>query len=100
MAAARCAERDDQGARGNPGVDAIEELTSRGVNVNVTLLFAVERYAQVIEGYLRGLERRAEAGGSLAGISSVASFFVSRVDAKADARLPDDSPMRGRNRSV
>ena len=80
----------------HPGVDAIEELTSQGVNVNVTLLFAVERYAQVIEAYLRGLERRAEAGGSLAGISSVASFFVSRVDAKADARLPDDSPMRGK----
>jgi transaldolase len=78
-----------------PGIAAIEELTALGVNVNVTLLFAVERYEQVIEAYLRGLERRARAGGSLAGVRSVASFFVSRVDAKADARLAGDS-LRGR----
>jgi transaldolase len=79
-----------------PGVGAIEELTSRGVNVNVTLLFAVDRYEQVVEAYLRGLERRAGTGGQLGAISSVASFFVSRVDAKADARLPHDSPLRGK----
>jgi transaldolase len=78
-----------------PGVSAIEELTARGVNVNVTLLFAVERYEQVIEAYLRGLERRVEAGEPVAGIASVASFFVSRVDAKADAVLPPDSSARG-----
>jgi transaldolase len=78
-----------------PGIEAIEELTAHGVNVNITLLFAVERYEQVIEAYLRGLERRVRAGHALAGINSVASFFVSRVDAKADARLPDDSPLRG-----
>jgi transaldolase len=78
-----------------PGIAAIEELTARGVNVNVTLLFAVERYEQTIEAYLRGLERRARAGQPLAGIASVASFFVSRVDAKADARLPADSLLRG-----
>jgi transaldolase len=78
-----------------PGVAAIEELTAAGVNVNVTLLFAVPRYERVIEAYLRGLERRAEAGRPLAGIRSVASFFVSRVDAKADARLPAGSPLRG-----
>jgi transaldolase len=77
------------------GIDAIEELTARGVNVNVTLLFAVERYEQAMEAYLRGLERRVQAGRPLAGISSVASFFVSRVDAKADARLPAYSPLRG-----
>jgi len=77
------------------GIDAIEQLTAQGVNVNVTLLFAVERYEQAIEAYLRGLERRLRAGRSLAGISSVASFFVSRVDARADARLPADSPLRG-----
>jgi transaldolase len=79
-----------------PGVDAIEELTARGVNVNVTLLFAVTRYQQVLEAYMRGLERRARADGPVAGVSSVASFFVSRVDAKADARLPEGSPLRGR----
>jgi transaldolase len=77
------------------GVPAIEELTARGVNVNVTLLFAVERYEQVINAYLTGLERRATAGHPVARVSSVASFFVSRVDAKADAELPPDSPLRG-----
>ncbi|HEX8741977.1 MAG TPA: transaldolase [Thermoleophilaceae bacterium] len=79
-----------------PGVGAIEELTALGVNVNVTLLFAVERYEQVIEAYLRGLERRVRRGEPRRGIASVASFFVSRVDAKADARLAADSPLRGR----
>jgi transaldolase len=78
------------------GVPAIEELTARGVNVNVTLLFSVRRYEQVIEAYLHGLERRAAEGRPIAGISSVASFFVSRVDAKADRQLPPDSPLRGR----
>jgi transaldolase len=77
------------------GAPAIEELTARGVNVNVTLLFSVDRYEQVIEAYLRGLERRARLGEPLSGIASVASFFVSRVDAKADARLEPDSPLRG-----
>src|SRR4051794_37969499 len=78
------------------GVPAIEELTARGVNVNVTLLFSVARYEQVIEAYVRGLERRVGAGESVDGIASVASFFVSRVDAKADASLPAGSPLRGR----
>jgi transaldolase len=78
------------------GVPAIEELTARGINVNVTLLFSVERYEQVIDAYLTGLERRAKLGGSLERIASVASFFVSRVDAKADPQLPGDSPLRGR----
>lgn len=78
------------------GVPAIEELTARGVNVNVTLLFSVERYEQVIDAYLAGLEGRAAAGEPPAGVASVASFFVSRVDAEADARLPADSPLRGK----
>ncbi len=78
------------------GVLAIEELTALGVNVNVTLLFSVERYEQVMEAYVRGLERHASAGEQVDKISSVASFFVSRVDAKADALLPLDSPLRGR----
>jgi transaldolase len=77
------------------GVPAIEELTARGINVNVTLLFGVERYEQVIDAYLTGLERRAGAGHPLERVSSVASFFVSRVDTKADAQLPPDSPLRG-----
>jgi transaldolase len=78
-----------------PGVAAIEELTVRGVNVNVTLLFAVERYEQVLEAYLRGLERRVAAGLAIDAIASVASFFVSRIDGKADAVLPADSTLRG-----
>jgi transaldolase len=78
------------------GVPAIEELTARGVNVNVTLLFSVERYEQVIDAYLAGLERRAAAGEPPAGVASVASFFVSRVDAEADGHLPADSPLRGK----
>jgi len=77
------------------GVPAIEELTARGVNVNVTLLFSLGRYDQVIEAYARGLERRASNGEPLAGITSVASFFVSRVDAKVDAQLVEESPLRG-----
>ncbi|MEO8687890.1 MAG: transaldolase [Solirubrobacteraceae bacterium] len=78
------------------GVSAIEELTARGVNVNVTLLFSVERYEEVIEAYLRGLERRVAGGERVDGISSVASFFVSRIDARADAALAPDSSLRGR----
>ena len=78
------------------GVTAVEELTAAGVNVNVTLLFSVERYEEVIEAYLRGLERRVAAREPVAGISSVASFFVSRVDVKADAALGPHSPLRGR----
>jgi len=69
------------------GVRAFEELTAAGVSINVTLLFAVSRYEQIVEAYLRGLERRVDAGAAIDGISSVASFFVSRVDAKVDAEL-------------
>jgi transaldolase len=77
------------------GVEAIEALTAHGVNVNVTLLFSVERYEQVIEAYLRGLEQRVTAGKPVDEITSVASFFVSRIDTKADAVLAPDSPARG-----
>jgi transaldolase len=78
------------------GVPAIEELTARGVNVNITLLFSIARYEQVIDAYLTGLERRVAAGEPVDTIASVASFFVSRVDAKVDALLPADSGLRGR----
>ena len=78
------------------GLIAIEELTRLGVNVNVTLLFAVIRYEQVIDAYQRGLDARARAGEPLGEIASVASFFLSRIDAKVDAELPEDSPLRGR----
>jgi transaldolase len=78
------------------GLPAIEELTRRGINVNVTLLFSIGRYEAVIDAYLRGLTARAAAGESLTGIASVASFFLSRIDTKVDARLAEDSPLRGR----
>lgn len=78
-----------------PGLEAIPRLIAEGVNVNVTLLFSVGRYEQVIHAYLDGLRRLAEAGGDVAGVASVASFFVSRVDAKVDALLDGDHPLRG-----
>jgi transaldolase len=78
------------------GIPAIEELTARGVNVNITLLFSVARYEQVIDAYVAGLERRVAAGQPVDAIASVASFFVSRVDAKVDPLLPPDSRLRGR----
>jgi transaldolase len=78
------------------GLGAIEQLTRAGVNVNVTLLFSVARYEQVIDAYLGGLEARARDGDPLDEIASVASFFVSRIDVKADAQLAPGSPLRGR----
>jgi transaldolase len=78
------------------GLPAIEELTRRGVNVNITLLFSVDRYEQVIDAYLRGLSARADAGEPVDTIASVASFFLSRIDTKADALLDPGSPARGR----
>jgi transaldolase len=78
------------------GIPAIEELTARGVNVNITLLFSLARYEQVIDAYVTGLERRVAAGEAVDAIASVASFFVSRVDAKTDPLLPAGSDLRGR----
>jgi transaldolase len=77
------------------GVPAIERLTAEGVNVNVTLLFSVNRYQQVMDAFQAGLEARIAGGEPIGHIASVASFFVSRVDSKVDARLPDDSTLRG-----
>lgn len=68
------------------GVPAIEQALYEGINVNITLLFSVARYSEVVEAYLRALERRRAEGKSLA-VHSVASFFVSRVDTKADKQL-------------
>jgi transaldolase len=79
----------------NAGLPAIEELTRQGVNVNVTLLFSIERYERVIDAYQRGLSARAHAGEPVDGITSVASFFLSRIDTKVDERLPEGSPLRG-----
>ncbi|MFA5531164.1 MAG: transaldolase [Thiohalomonadaceae bacterium] len=70
-----------------PGVAAIEELLFQGIHVNVTLLFAIDAYEAVAEAYLRALERRLEAGRALHDISSVASFFLSRIDTLVDKTL-------------
>jgi transaldolase / glucose-6-phosphate isomerase len=70
------------------GLQAIEDSIADGINVNVTLLFSVESYEEVTERYIRGLERRREAGGGL-DVHSVASFFVSRVDSEVDKRLDE-----------
>jgi transaldolase len=78
------------------GLPAIEELTRRGINVNVTLLFSIERYEEVVDAYLRGLAARAADGEPLDRIASAASFFLSRIDTKVDAQLPEGSPLRGR----
>jgi transaldolase len=72
-----------------PGLPAIEEMIARGRNINVTLIFSLERHKEVAEAYIRGLERLAEAGGDLATVGSVASYFVSRVDTEADRRLDE-----------
>lgn len=69
------------------GAEAIRQLIADGINVNVTLLFAVEAHARVIEAYLAGLEQRAAAGLPIDRIASVASFFVSRVDSAIDKQL-------------
>ncbi len=66
------------------GLTAIEELTAEGININATLLFSVKRYRDVAEAYKLGLEKRLRRGQSLCDISSVASFFVSRLDTKVD----------------
>jgi transaldolase len=72
-----------------PGLPAIEEMIARGRSINVTLIFSLQRYAEVVEAYLRGLERLVESGGDPGPVASVASFFVSRVDTEADRRLDE-----------
>ncbi|MGI8570116.1 MAG: bifunctional transaldolase/phosoglucose isomerase [Methylocella sp.] len=69
------------------GIPAIRQLTGRGLNINSTLLFSVSVYEQVVEAYVSGLEDLARAGGDVAKIGSVASFFVSRIDTAIDKRL-------------
>jgi transaldolase/glucose-6-phosphate isomerase len=69
------------------GLPAVEETIASGVPVNVTLIFSVLRYADVVEAYMNGLERRIKAGGDVRKVASVASFFVSRVDTAVDPLL-------------
>ncbi len=69
------------------GLPAIAETISKGISVNVTLIFSLDRYRGVMDAYLSGLEKRLADGGSIEGLASVASFFVSRVDTEIDKRL-------------
>jgi transaldolase len=69
------------------GATAVRQLISQGINVNITLLFAINAHARVIDAYIAGLEDRLRAGNSIDGVASVASFFVSRVDSEVDKRL-------------
>ncbi|MCC6804880.1 MAG: transaldolase [Anaerolineae bacterium] len=72
------------------GIPAIEEAIAVGVNINVTLIFSVDNYLQVAEAYIRGLERRIASGQPVDRIASVASFFLSRIDASVDRMLTND----------
>ena len=78
------------------GVPAIEQLIGAGINVNVTLLFALDNYLQVAEAYLAGLEKRAAQGGDLAAVASVASFFISRIDSLVDRELQNRMAKAGK----
>jgi transaldolase len=71
------------------GIPAIEQCIYEGININITLLFSLTSHEQTMEAYIRGLERRAEDGLPVDGISSVASFFVSRIDTAADKLIED-----------
>ncbi len=75
------------------GTPAIEECLARGININITLLFAIETHRQVIEAYFRAMERRRDRGEPLKNVASVASFFLSRIDVKVDKML--DEMIRG-----
>jgi transaldolase len=83
------------------GLPAIAACLAEGININITLIFSLARYDQVIEAFLDGLERARQAGRALVSITSVASLFVSRLDTEVDARLdkigtPEAASLRGR----
>jgi transaldolase len=71
------------------GLPAITRAIAQGINVNVTLIFSLKRYAKVMDAFLKGLEQRVEAGDPIDQVASVASFFVSRIDTNVDNRLQD-----------
>jgi transaldolase len=72
-----------------PGLGAIEDVIAKGKSINVTLIFSLQRYEEVAESYIRGLERLVAEGGDPTKVFSVASFFVSRIDTEADKRLDE-----------
>ncbi len=85
------------------GIPAIEEVIASGINVNITLIFAVSNYLQVAEAYIKGLERRVAAGEDVTRVASVASFFLSRIDTMIDRILENNihaAKVRGDNARV
>ncbi len=78
------------------GLPAIRDAIAAGININVTLIFSIERYRLVMDAYLAGLDARLAAGLPVDHVASVASFFVSRMDTKVDGLLPEGSPLRGK----
>jgi transaldolase len=72
-----------------PGLPAIEDMIAKGKSINVTLIFSLDRYDEVARAYIRGLQRLVAGGGDPSTVTSVASFFVSRVDTEADKRLDE-----------
>src|SRR5204863_5463148 len=83
------------------GVPAIRQMISEGRNINVTLIFSLERYGEILEAYLSGLEQLDKNDGDLSSVHSVGSFFVSRVDTEVDRRLdaigtPEALALRGK----
>jgi transaldolase len=78
------------------GIPAITAALAAGLNVNITLIFSLTRYGEVLDAFIAGLEQRAASGADISRIASVGSFFVSRVDTETDRRLPDGHPLRGK----
>ena len=82
------------------GIAAVQAMTAQGCSINITLIFSLSRYRQVIDAYMAGLDEYARTGGDIRGVHSVASFFVSRVDSEIDRRLesigtPEALALRG-----
>jgi transaldolase len=78
------------------GIPAIRQTIAAGINVNVTLIFSLDRYGAVMDAYIAGLEDRTAKKESIDMVASVASFFISRVDTKIDPRLPEGTALRGK----
>ena len=83
-----------------PGLPAIRKSIAAGININITLIFSIDRYKEVMEAYLAGLEERSTAGKPIDHIHSVASFFVSRIDSKVDKYLNPIIKSSGHNAQV
>jgi transaldolase len=78
------------------GLSPIEEMIALGKSINVTLIFSIQRHGEVMEAYIRGIERLVASGGDPRTVSSVASYFVSRVDTEADKRLEGHPELQGK----